>query len=146
MSANPKATTANLISCMSYRDPAAAIDWLEKAFGFAPHGVYKDDKGRVVHAELSFGNGMIMIGPGDKGEFGKRYMTTPEAAGGKVTQSVYVIVDDVDAHHARAAAAGAEIVMPLEKKDYGGSGYSARDPGGHLWSFGDYDPWAHKGA
>jgi uncharacterized glyoxalase superfamily protein PhnB len=53
-----------------------------------------------------------------------------------------VIVEDPDAHHARAVAAGAEVVMPLEDKDYGGRGYSCRDPEGHVWSFGDYDPFA----
>ena len=142
MSDRPKSTKVNVITALSYADADAAVEWLAKAFGFEPHGVYKDEAGKVIHAELVHGNGMIMLGPGDKGEFGKRFMTTPSACGGKVTHSVYVIVDDVGAHHARAAAAGAEIVMALETKDYGGSGYSARDPEGHLWSFGDYDPWA----
>lgn len=144
MTATAKATTVNVITTLSYADPNAAVTWLERAFGFEPHGVYRDDSGNVIHAELVYGNGMIMLGPGDKGEFGKRFMTKPAACGGKVTHSVYVIVADVDAHHERAAGAGAEIVMPLEKKDYGGAGYSARDPDGHLWSFGDYDPWAEK--
>lgn len=130
-----------MISCMSYRDPNAAIEWLGKAFGFAPHAVYKDDAGTVVHAELTCGAGMIMIGPVGKGDFGQRFMTTPEKAGGRCTQAVYVIVDDVDAHHARAAAAGAEIVMPPKDEDYGGRNYAARDPDGHVWSFGSYDPW-----
>ena len=99
---------------------------------------------KVVHAELTFGNGMIMLGPIDKGEFGVRYMTMPNAAGGRCTQAVYVIVDDVDAHHVRAAAAGAEILMPPKDQDYGGRVYSVRDPEGHVWSFGSYDPFAQN--
>jgi uncharacterized glyoxalase superfamily protein PhnB len=69
-------------------------------------------------------------------------MTTPREIGGRNTQSLYVIVEDPADHHARAVAAGAQIVMPLEKKDFGGSGYSCRDLEGHVWSFGDYDPLA----
>jgi uncharacterized glyoxalase superfamily protein PhnB len=65
--------------------------------------------------------------------------TVPDGA---VTQSAYVIVTDADAHHARATAAGAVVVMPLKTEDYGGRGYSCRDPEGHLWNFGTYDPWA----
>ncbi len=57
-------------------------------------------------------------------------------------QSIYIIVDDADAHHARAKAAGAEIVMEVADQDYGGRLYSCRDPEGHLWNFGTYDPWA----
>jgi uncharacterized glyoxalase superfamily protein PhnB len=75
--------------------------------------------------------------------FGK-YMMQPDEAGGRNTVSVYVVMPEaqVAAHHARAVAAGAVIVDPLTKKDYGGSGYSARDPEGFLWSFGSYDPRA----
>ena len=59
-----------------------------------------------------------------------------------MTQSPYVIVADADAHYARAKAAGAEIVMDIKDEDYGGRGYSCRDPEGHVWNFGTYDPWA----
>lgn len=137
----PRPTTATMISAMRYEDANAAVDWLCRAFGFQPHAVYKDGSGNVVHAELSFGNGMIMLGPNVESEFG-RLMTMPKDAGGRCTQAVYVIVDDADAHHAHATAAGAEIVMPLKDEDYGGRGYSCRDPEGHVWTFGTYDPWA----
>jgi uncharacterized glyoxalase superfamily protein PhnB len=130
-----------MISCMSYRDADAAADWLAKAFGFEPHAVYRGDDGKVVHAELKFGNGMIMIGPEGKGEFGQAYMTMPDKAGGRSTQVVYVIVEDVDAHHARAKAAGAEILIAPKDESYGGRNYAARDPEGHCWSFGSYNPW-----
>lgn len=65
----------------------------------------------------------------------------PRDVGG-VTATAYIVIDDVDAHHARAVAAGAEIVAPPEDQDYGGRHYCCRDPEGHLWSFGSYDPWA----
>ncbi|HVJ76960.1 MAG TPA: VOC family protein [Hyphomicrobium sp.] len=144
MSAGSKATKVNVISCMSYDDPEAAIAWLEEAFGFTPFVVYRDDSGAVMHAELVFGNGMIMIGPSAKGAFSKRFMAMPRDCGNRCTQAVCVVVDNVDAHHARAVAAGAEIVMNPEDQSYGARTYAARDLGGHVWSFGDYDPWAAK--
>jgi uncharacterized glyoxalase superfamily protein PhnB len=141
MEMRARATTATMISCLNYRDADKALAWLTQAFGFVEHAAYRDPQGKVMHAELKFGNGMIMLGPEQKGEFGKRFMTLPKDAGGRNTQSVYCIVDNADAHHAQAVAAGADIVMPLKDEDYGGRGYSARDPEGHVWTFGTYDPW-----
>jgi len=133
-------TTVTIIPSLRYRDAHAAIDWLCRAFGFEKHAVYAD--GDVVHhAQLVFGNGMIMLGSVANGsEWGKR-IAQPDEIDGRETQCAYVVVADCAAHHARAKAAGARIVDELETKDYGGSGYSCRDPEGHLWSFGDYDPW-----
>lgn len=136
--------TSSLISCLIYEDADAAVDWLCKAFGFKERAVYRDDAGKVVHAELTFGNGMIMLGPDNKGEFGKLVMTMPVRAGGRCTQTIYVIVDDVDAHCARASALGAEILIAPREESYGGRSYSARDPEGHAWSFGTYNPWAPR--
>jgi uncharacterized glyoxalase superfamily protein PhnB len=86
---------------------------------------------------------MIMLGTaGGHGGGFDELMTTPSEIGGRETQSAYVIVEDVDGHHDHAVAAGAEIVLALEDKDYGGRGYSCRDLEGHLWSFGSYDPFA----
>src|SRR5688572_4569710 len=133
---------SSLISCLGYKDADAAVEWLCRAFGFQEHAVYRDDAGKVMHAELTFGNGMVMLGPDQGGEFGKRFMTLPERAGGRCTQIVCIIVDDVDAHHERARAAGAEIVMAPQDQSYGGRSYAARDPEGHAWSIGSYDPWA----
>lgn len=144
--AKPAKTVVNVISCMSYRDPNAAIEWLATAFGFTPHAVHRDDAGVVAHAQLTFGAGMIMIGPHNKSEFSQRFMAMPAEASNRCTQAVYVIVDDVDAHHAQAVASGAEILIPPKDVDYGGRNYTARDPEGHVWSFGSYDPWAAKKA
>lgn len=64
------------------------------------------------------------------------------AAGSVPSQSPYIILKDADKHYARAVAAGAEIVMDIKDEDHGGRGYSCRDPEGHIWNFGTYDPWA----
>jgi uncharacterized glyoxalase superfamily protein PhnB len=130
-----------MITTMLYRDADVAVDFLTRVFAFDPHAVYRGDDGKVIHAELTFGNGMIMLGPMGKGEFGTRFLTMPSDASGRCTHAVYVIVPDIGAHHARAAAAGADIVMPLRKVAEGGRSYAVRDPEGHVWSFGTYDPW-----
>ena len=134
-------TTSTIIPCLRYRDAPAAIDWLCKAFGFARHAVYADGA-TVHHAQLSFGNGMVMLGSvDDTSEFGRR-MVQPDELGLRETQCPCVIVADADAHYAQARAAGAVIVDDIRDQDYGGRGYSCRDPEGHLWWFGSYDPWA----
>jgi uncharacterized glyoxalase superfamily protein PhnB len=140
----PKKTTVNIIPGMRYHDAPAAIDWLCRAFGFEKHLVVPgEEEGVIAHAQLRYGNGMVMLGTaGSHGGGFDDVMTTPRDIGGRETQSAYVIVEDADAHHARAVAAGAEVVLPLEDKDYGGRGYSCRDPEGHVWSFGSFDPFA----
>ena len=133
------------ISCLTYKDANAAVDWLCRAFGFQPDAVYKDDEGSVIHAQLVYGSGMIMIGPDRKGSLAE-FMVTPERTGGLCTQVVYVIVEDADAHCAKAKAEGAEIVVALKDEDYGGRDYTCRDLEGNLWSFGTYNPWTARGS
>lgn len=128
-----------LIPATRYRDCEAALAFITGVLGLTEHAVYRNAAGDIVHAQVSLGRGMLMFGPEQGGAF-DRLMTDPRGAGG-VTTSIYGIVDDVAAHHARAAAAGAEIVVPLAAQDHGGSAYSIRDPEGHVWTFGDYDPW-----
>ena len=69
-------------------------------------------------------------------------MRQPDETEGRETQCAYVIVADCDAHYARAKKAGAAIVRDIQDEDYGGRGYTCRDPEGHIWNFGSYDPWA----
>jgi uncharacterized glyoxalase superfamily protein PhnB len=130
-----------IIPTLRYRDAAAAIEWLCRAFGFEKHLVVPGEGNTIAHAQLTFGNGMIMLGTARDDEFGK-LQKTPEQVVGVATQSPYIIVPDADAHHARAVALGAKVVYPLRDEDYGGRGYSCLDPEGHLWNFGTYDPWA----
>jgi uncharacterized glyoxalase superfamily protein PhnB len=130
-----------IIPTLRYRDAAAAIEWLCRAFGFEKHLVVPGNGDTIVHAQLTFANGMIMLGTARDDEFGK-LQKTPEQVRGVGTQSPYIIVPDADAHHACAVALGAKVVYPLRDEDYGGRGYSCLDPEGHLWNFGTYDPWA----
>ncbi|MFL5780662.1 MAG: VOC family protein [Thermoleophilaceae bacterium] len=125
-----------IIPYIRYEDAPAMLTWLEDAFGFKRHAVYEEGD-RIVHAEITYGNGMFMVGStGDEPEAAR----TPRQLGGESTGGMYVVVDDVDAHCAQARAAGAEIVREPEEQDYGSRDYSARDPEGHTWSFGTYRP------
>lgn len=140
MAYDAKHTVATVIPTLRYRDAAAAIEWLCKAFGFEKHLVVPGENGSIAHAQLVFGNGMIMLGSARDDEFGD-LQQPPSNVGGGVSQSPYIIVEDVDKHYARAIAAGAEIVMEIKDEAYGGRSYSCRDPEGFLWNFGSYDPW-----
>jgi uncharacterized glyoxalase superfamily protein PhnB len=131
-----------VIPCLRYRDAPAAIEWLCSTFGFNKQAVYPNSDGTIAHAQLTFGNGMIMLGSAvEKATEWGRLIKQPDQIGGAETQSAYLIVADADVLYARAKAAGAEIVIDIKDEDYGGRGFSCRDIEGHLWSFGTYDPW-----
>jgi uncharacterized glyoxalase superfamily protein PhnB len=133
-----------IIPSRRYRDCPKAIEWLCSAFGFEKHAVYPGPDNTIAHAELAHGNGMIMLGSINDTPFSK-YMVQPDEIGGRETQGCYIIVEDADAHYARAKAAGAEIFIDIKTESYGGRGYSCKDLEGHLWSFGTYDPWQQQG-
>lgn len=124
-----------------YRDPDAAIEFLKRAFGASEHAVHRGDDGSIQHAELELEGELFMLGQysGDGWLAGEP--PNPLAS----TLSLYVVVSDPDTHHARAAAAGANVVRELEDMDYGSREYSVRDMEGNLWSFGTYDPTAARG-
>ncbi|MFE0704089.1 VOC family protein [Streptomyces sp. NPDC058872] len=126
--------TSDICPTLRYEDAKAAVKLLTEGFGFTERAVYEGEDGRVRHAELSYGNGMVMLGSKGGGTDFDRLV----AGGGPVT--VYVRVDDVDEHHARAVAQGVEIVMPPTDQEYGSRDYSARDAEGNVWSFGTYAP------
>ncbi|MBA2504477.1 MAG: VOC family protein [Thermoleophilaceae bacterium] len=115
---------------LSYRDADAAAAFLTDALGFQEHSVHRSDEGKIVHAEMRFGDGMIMFGDAGEGEADVRVGVA----------ATYVTVDDADAHHDRAKSAGAEIVMELRDTDYGSRDYALLDPEGNRWYFGTYDP------
>ena len=127
-----------LIPATRYRDCEAALAFLTVVLGLTPFAVYRDDDGRILHAQMALGAGMMMFGPPHDGAF-DGFMAAPADAGG-VTATIYGIVQDVAGLHDRVSGAGAEIVMPLAEQPYGGSSFSVRDPEGHIWTFGDYDP------
>ena len=119
---------------LRYADARAAIKQLTEAFGFTELAVYEGEDGLVAHAELAQGNGAVMLG--SKGT-DSAYDKVMKDAG---PSGVYVVVDDVDAHHRRAVEHGAEILMPPTDQDYGSRDYMARDAEGNVWSFGTYAP------
>lgn len=131
--------TANIIPTMRYRDAPKMIDWLCEAFGFERHLIVEDGAGGIAHAQLTLGGGMIMLGSVCADAFGT-LQTSPADLGG-TTQSPYIVVADADEVYAHAKSQGAEIVYDIRDEDYGGRGFSCRDPEGHLWNFGTYDPW-----
>jgi uncharacterized glyoxalase superfamily protein PhnB len=142
MPTSAKSTRTTVIPCLRYRDSPAAIDWLCAAFGFEKHAVYPNPDGTIAHAQLTFGNGMIMLGSVSARESEwSRLIKQPDEIGGAETQSAYLVVSDADAIYARAKAAGAEIVLDIKDEDYGGRGFTCRDLEGHIWNFGTYDPW-----
>ncbi len=140
MSQHAKKTTTTVIPTLRYRDAPAAIDWLCAVFDFERRLVVPGEDGTIVHSQLQFGNGLVMVSSARGSEL-EALQRPPGERGSANTQGAYVIVNDPDAHHDRAVAAGAEVVMPLKTEDHG-RGYSCCDPEGYLWYFGDYDPWA----
>jgi uncharacterized glyoxalase superfamily protein PhnB len=108
-------------------------------FRFHAQSVYDDGNGGVAHAELTLGDGMIMLGSARDDDYGK--VQQPATADRPVTQSAYIVVPDADAIYAKAKANGATIILDISDKDYGGRDFTCRDPEGQLWSVGTYDPW-----
>ncbi|RXH54256.1 VOC family protein [Granulicella sibirica] len=132
---------STIIPSLRYRDAHAAIAFLEAALGFKKKAVYEGPNNTVAHAELTLGDGMIMIGSySGQGEFA-HLVKQPDEIDLAETQAPYVLVKDAAALFAQAVAAGATIVKPLEQMSYGGAAFTIRDPEGHLWAIGEYDPW-----
>ncbi len=123
---------AALISGLSYRDPRAAIAFLQAAFGFELAMLIEAPDGSVAHSELHFGNGAVMVG----GEWSADNVS-PASVGGRNTQTVHIQIDsDIDAHCVRAKAAGAKVFAEPETQFYGDRTYRCLDPEGHIWTVG----------
>jgi uncharacterized glyoxalase superfamily protein PhnB len=131
---------STIMPAMRYRDAKASIEWLCTVLGFTRHAAYEGPDGKIMHAELTLGGGMIMLGQARDDEHGNRFKT-PDELGGAETRSVYIVVADADAVFARAQAAGAKVVRPLQDMEYGSREFTVKDPEGHSWSVGTYDPW-----
>ena len=128
-----------VIPGMTYRDAPVAIDWLCDVLGFERRLVVPGENGTIAHAQLTLGNGMVMLGSAFDDP---NAVVVPSTPGGTLTQANLVVVGDIEAHYERVKAAGANIVMEIEEQFYGGSLFAVRDPEGHLWHVGSYDPWA----
>jgi uncharacterized glyoxalase superfamily protein PhnB len=131
---------SSVIPALRYRNAQAAIEWLCRVFGFTRHAVYENPDGSIAHAELALGGGMIMLGSVKDDEYGRRFRS-PVEAGDVETRSAYIVVSDADAVYARAQAAGATFLRPIQNMDYGSREFTVKDPEGHSWSVGTYDPW-----
>ena len=135
---SPSNTGQTVYPALRYKDAPGAIRFLKDAFGFTENAVYEGPNDTIAHAQLNCGASMIMLGSESSGQDDR--LDLPH---GPVW--IYVVVDDPDAHHDHAVAAGAEIVQPLTDEDYGSRGYTALDPEGNVWSFGTYQPAVAEG-
>jgi uncharacterized glyoxalase superfamily protein PhnB len=144
MASTANHTKSTVIPALRYRDAPAAIDWLCSVFGFERHAVYANPDGTIAHAELALDGGMIMLGSTKDDEHGRRFRS-PDETEGVETRSAYIVVVDADAVYARAQAAGATFLRPIQDMDYGSREFTVKDPEGHSWGVGTYDPWKAHG-
>jgi uncharacterized glyoxalase superfamily protein PhnB len=131
---------STVVPCLRYHDTPAMLAWLCTNFGFTIRRCIPGRQGEVAHAELTLGDGMVMIGTHSEDDYG-RLLATPAQAGGLLTQTIWLHVDDADAVHARVLGSGAVITQPIGDAPQGGRAFACRDPEGHLWQVGTYDPW-----
>lgn len=129
----------NLMPLMRYRDLAEAMSWLEQAFGFEKQIAVSDNDGAAIYGQMTYRGSLMMMGAVRDTDLDK-LMRQPDEVGDVETQSCYIVVDDADEHYARAIDAGAEIVLEIKSDGLGRRGYSCRDPQGHIWNFGTYNP------
>jgi uncharacterized glyoxalase superfamily protein PhnB len=123
---------------LHYRDAHAAIDFLEKAFGFRRRLVIPDDAGGVRHSELTFRGSVIMVSSNRPEQ---RWVSPLDLTGG-VNQTLSVVVEDADAHYELALAGNAKIFQAIADEHYGGRGYGAYDTEDNVWYFSTYVPGA----
>jgi len=135
---------STIMATLRYRDAPAAMDWLCQVFGFERHAMYANPDGTIAHAELTLGNGMIMLGSCKDDEYGRGFKP-PLELGGIETRSAYIVVPNADEVYARAQAAGGIVVRPIADMPYGSREFTVKDQEGHSWSVGTYDPWAAHG-
>ena len=122
---------------LRYRKAFDAIEWLAATFGFETEMVVPNEAGGVAHAQLRFGQSLVMLGSVDEND---PLGLLPAGERGGATQGIYVVVEDAEEHYRLSREGGAEIIQELTHTDYGSTDYSARDPEGHIWSFGTYHP------
>ena len=140
---NMKENNACIIPTMRYQNARIAIDWLCNALGFEKHLIVEGEKNTIAHAQLTFGNSMIMISSENENEYGK-LVKTPESLNGNNTQAPYIIVEKIDEHYEKAVAAGARILIEIKDEEYGGRGYTCKDIEEYIWNFGSFNPWSEN--
>ena len=141
LQSKPQSTSqSTIIPTFRYHNAPAAIDWLCQVFGFERHAVYPGPDNTISHAELTLGDGMIMLGSHKDDTYAQGYKS-PAELGGYETRSGYLVVPDVEPVYDRARAAGAIILREPQSTDYGSREFSLKDLEGHSWAVGTYNPW-----
>ena len=138
-----KENKACIILTMRYKNAQTAIDWLCNAFGFEKHLIVEGVNNTIAHAQLTYGNSMIMLSSENENEYGK-LVKTPENLNGNNTQATYIIVENIDEHYEKAVAAGAKILIEIKDEEYGGRGYTCKDIEEYIWNFGSFKPWSEN--
>jgi uncharacterized glyoxalase superfamily protein PhnB len=128
---------------MPYRNAAAMVDWLSDAYGFEKRRVVTSANGEIRYAQLDFSGGTIMVVPVQDPTH-ERLLVHPDQVGGVETQTCYLVVPEIDSHYAKAISCGAEIISGIVVDERGGRSYASRDPEGHIWRFGTYDPCENR--
>ncbi|MEI9980929.1 MAG: glyoxalase [Edaphobacter sp.] len=142
MTNQAKACRSTIVPSLRYRDALAAIDWLMRAFGFEKQAVYLGpDNTTVMHAQLTFGNGMVMLGSVDNGGEAARFMVQPTRSASARPRASASSSPTPTPSTPPQEAAGATMALDIRDMDYGGRAFTCRDLEGHLWSIGTYDPW-----
>ncbi len=111
------------------KDAAVAIDFYQRAFGATELFRKTDDDGKIRHAELRIGTSPIMLA-GELAEF-PEWQSAETRRGSPV--HLYLYVEDCDALFARALAAGAKQLLPMQDQEYGDRQGGLTDPFGHVW-------------
>ena len=132
-------TKSTVVPGLRYHDAPGAMEWLCKVLGFERRAVFPGPKGTIAHAELTLNGGMVMLGSQRDDPY-ERSFKSPQELGGFETCSTYVVVPDADAAYQRAQAAGATVVRPIADTHYGSRDFGVKDPEGHTWWVGNYDP------
>lgn len=123
----------SVVPALFYKEPKKAIEFLKSAFGFELEMLIEDEQGNLAHSQMRFGDGLVMVGT----EWSENHKS-PASMGGKCTQTSHIYLrESVDAHCARAEAAGARIIAKPETQFYGDRTYRAADPEGHIWTFSE---------
>jgi uncharacterized glyoxalase superfamily protein PhnB len=143
MGENQRTRSSVICGGHRYRNAPEMIEWLCHVFGFERHAVYAGPNGTIAHAALTLGSGMILVASYSDSE-SQRLLRQPDEIGGAETRHVYLVVPNADEVYRRAKLSGAEIVLEIKDQSYGGRGFTCRDPEGHIWNVGTYDPWEGK--
>jgi len=133
--------SSTVVPCLRYRDAPAVIEWLCSNLGFEKRLLIPGKDNAIGHAELTLGDGMVMVGSELDDAYGQ-LLTTPGKTGGLQTETIWIRVDDADTVYARVVESGADIVQIIDDVAQGGRAFACRDPEGHVWQVGTYDPWA----